>query len=777
MISKDAITRFLKQERDSYTWLKREPAQAIDAALNELSPPPNFGGTKLWLHQKVCFLLLQEIKRFMLFLDLGAGKTFISLQLIRYRKQCGEKPRAIVFVPYITSVATWIDEAALRAPDLKCVPLLGSSKENLASLGQEADLFIACYQSAVAMVTTKQGKKWKLRAADVRRHFAGFDMLILDEVHRCLPTGVLVQTPTEAVPIESIKVGDLVETGLGPRPVIRTFKNQASKLVKICLADGKFIKCTPNHPFLTDNGWKNADQLEGEYTYRQVEKVQTSGKMPSLREQILGYDVRSKPWAQILQRFMRKKTYKPNVGKRSSCESFSDPQKERKWPGEKPWREWKRTDKATSNVARGTWAWVASGITNILRQTKAAWISNVLQSRHRESPIEDGDRMRWVESYSTQEEEVRLKARHQAGRVRVVSVSFEKRTDPVDVFNIEVSGYQHYFADGILVHNCQSATSLVYRMCRAISSQCEYVLGLTGTPFGNNLEALWPQFYLIDFGETLGNTLGFYKEVFFNKKPNFWGGFEYTFKKRSMPDLKRIIRHKSIRYMVDEFYDMPPKELITKKISKPEQGAGFIEKAMEAIRKEAAGGKSYHVIRSNYLQLRQLSSGFLTLHGEDTQKLQIKFDDNPKLDALMELIEGMPEGHKMVVFHEFVYSNFMIAERLRAAKIGHARIWSGQRDKLGELRRFRDGPACTVMVINSKSGSSSLNLQFASYIVFFEQPVSSIDRIQAEGRCWRPGQPRRVFIYDLLVTGTLDTHMKKANRDGQEQLEYILNHA
>ena len=59
-------------------------------------------------------------------IDMGGGKTLLTLMLLSYRKQRGEKPKAIVFVPYITSVLTWINEVANKAPHLHIVPLLGS---------------------------------------------------------------------------------------------------------------------------------------------------------------------------------------------------------------------------------------------------------------------------------------------------------------------------------------------------------------------------------------------------------------------------------------------------------------------------------------------------------------------------------------------------------------------------------------------------------------------------------------------------------------------------
>lgn len=510
MINQASINNFLARKLDNFDWLKRETTKQLKAEVDPMAPSKGW-----WDHQRTCFLLLALIKRFMLFIDMGGGKTFVVLSLIKYLKHNGKKPQAIVFVPYITSVGTWIDETAKHTPELTCVPLIGSTDNNLHKLvNAEGDLFVICYQSAVAMMAEpvkrigKRKKKWTIDPKRIREVFGRFDILVMDEIHRC-----------------------------------------------------------------------------------------------------------------------------------------------------------------------------------------------------------------------------------------------------------------------------KSVMSLTYRMCRAISARCNYVAGLTGTPFGRDLMDLWPQFYLIDFGETLGPTLGFYREVFFKQTNNYWGGFKYKFKQKLFDKLQRTIKNRSIRYSIDEFHDMPPKEYIVKKISTHSGIKSYADKAMAVIRgiQIQKSGSNYRAMESEYLKLRQLSSGFMTLHGEDSAKLQIAFDENPKLDALQELIEDMPYGCKMVVFHHFVYTNNLVSERLKQMKVGHARIYGSSKNPLNELRRFSTDDKCRVLAINSRSGSSSLNLQHANYVVFFEQPDSAIDRQQAERRCWRPGQSKRVFIYDFLMKETADAHMHKANKAGESLLKNLLD--
>jgi SNF2 family DNA or RNA helicase len=513
VINKRAIRKFLERKLTNFDWIKKYKKLELLNELSYLKPAPQFGKIKPWLHQMACFLICLELKRFMFNIDMGGGKSLLTIMLLMYRKQRGEKPRTIVFVPYITSVLTWIEQVEEHHTGLHIVPLLGTGEENLAALQGPGDLFVICYQSAVAMVTEtvfnkkKQKNQWQLTAAQVRKYFAGFDMIVCDEIHKC--------------------------------------------------------------------------------------------SLPS---------------------------------------------------------------------------------------------------------------------------------------------------------------------------------SLTYRMCRAISGQCEWAFGLTGTPFGKDPIGLQPQFYLIDFGETLGTTVEFFRAVFYTEGKNYWGGYEFTFKKKLEPDLHRMVKNCSIYYGIDDLHDMPPKVYISKSLPPPPDSEGYCKAALKQIN-DAVKGKekgAYRVVESNYLKLRQLSSGFMTLRGEDNDKIQIKFEDNPKLEALVDLVESMPSTSKMVVFHHFVYTNQLISDRLKELKIKHARVWGKARDPIGQLQKFKSDPNVRVLVINVRSGSSSLNLQFANYLVFFEQPDNPIDRQQAERRLWRPGQAKRVLIYDLLTRATKDHALHASNKAGEDLMQSII---
>ena len=63
----------------------------------------------------------------------------------------------------------------------------------------------------------------------------------------CFIAGTLVTTPNGAVPIETLRVGDYVDTPLGPRMVIKDGISGVARTMTVRLSDGRSLTGTPDH--------------------------------------------------------------------------------------------------------------------------------------------------------------------------------------------------------------------------------------------------------------------------------------------------------------------------------------------------------------------------------------------------------------------------------------------------------------------------------------------------------------------------------------------------
>jgi len=318
--------------------------------------------------------------------------------------------------------------------------------------------------------------------------------------------------------------------------------------------------------------------------------------------------------------------------------------------------------------------------------------------------------------------------------------------------------------------------SLAYKLCEELKETINIRYALAGRPFGRDPLMLWAQQFIIDGGESLGETLGLFRAAFYSEEPHPWTDNEhiksYSFDKRTMPSLMRLAHHRSISYGESECGDLPKLVPMVETIRLPEEAKAYYKRVVDGI---ISARGNLQEMKNAFMRMRQLSSGFLGFRDEESgERAEIAFEENPKLDRLLELLDDLPRGRKALVFYDFTFSGRRIHEALKARKQSSIWIWSGTKNYKQELAKFQEDPNCEVAVLNNRIGAYSLDgLQVANYVMFYESPVSVIDREQAERRARRSGQTRRVFQYDLVVQGTLDQKILDYHSEGASLLEAL----
>jgi phage terminase large subunit-like protein len=79
--------------------------------------------------------------------------------------------------------------------------------------------------------------------------------------NRSLAVGTLIETEHGPVPIERVRVGDLVWTSHGLRPVTATQDHGIREVRRLTTATGRSLLLTDDHEVWTDRGWVSGDQL------------------------------------------------------------------------------------------------------------------------------------------------------------------------------------------------------------------------------------------------------------------------------------------------------------------------------------------------------------------------------------------------------------------------------------------------------------------------------------------------------------------------------------
>ncbi len=162
------------------------------------------------------------------------------------------------------SAAEWTHERAMANP--KCrIALVGRTPADVRDVmieGESGLLAVArgdrpVYQPTKRRMTWPNGSMAYTYSAEVpsqlrgpQHHFAW-----------CFPAGTLIRTPRGQRPIEALRVGDLVMTRNGARRVLRT-GSRFAELAKVRHGDGRSLTGTLDHPVWTvERGWTELRRL------------------------------------------------------------------------------------------------------------------------------------------------------------------------------------------------------------------------------------------------------------------------------------------------------------------------------------------------------------------------------------------------------------------------------------------------------------------------------------------------------------------------------------
>jgi hypothetical protein len=373
-------------------------------------------------------------------------------------------------------------------------------------------------------------------------------VIIVDE---CMPWNTLIDTPNGKKHLGELQVGDVVVSynknarKLENKRVLHTFKNKAHDVVSLNLANGKRIACTGNHPVYTQNGeWVEAERLtKDDYVLQLVWKKSRHGRYAEdytsqndeKRILLLLKGVFNKRWGKEARVDGRaqSKSIKNNERHKQSlsrtvCGAHENRQSNEKRRNKKScirqaernksqtfasW--WKRhwDDNTTKNVGRRIVkkAHRFNGLCGIPDSNKSGEkqrISDLLQGRYCFDRAYDSHRGGRQFSLCNSETGTRQEERCFFEWVRVDSVEVQKQTSDGTfgglcadgyVYNIEVEDNNNYFADNVLVHNCQHLVGTPTRMTQfyqVISNlYAPYKFGLTATP--NRTDGLEQSMYAL----------------------------------------------------------------------------------------------------------------------------------------------------------------------------------------------------------------------------------------------------------------------------------------
>lgn len=301
---------------------------------------------------------------------------------------------------------------------------------------------------------------------------------------------------------------------------------------------------------------------------------------------------------------------------------------------------------------------------------------------------------------------------------------------------------------------------------------------MTGLPITRNIMDLYGQFDFLKEG-SLGFTSKYaYKSYYYDVHDN---GSASSLKSTRMAELQErmaqhafvIRRHQCIELPEKQYqtleiemgddqaraYDAMLEDMIVS-LEDLKEGKVSEDEAREAddllgsVKSPDSQFSIARVIVVKFLRLAQITSGFLKMADKSIKR----FEPNPKVEAVEELIEELGEEDKIVIWARFREDIDHLYEQFKS-KYGAVVLYGGQGDRTREnnLKRFESDPSCRVFIGQPQSGGYGLNeLVVAHNVVYFSNDFAYSPRQQSEDRCHRIGQKNNVLYTDLVVPKSID---------------------
>ena len=319
-----------------------------------------------------------------------------------------------------------------------------------------------------------------------------------------------------------------------------------------------------------------------------------------------------------------------------------------------------------------------------------------------------------------------------------------------------------------MVKNAASRAATALRRLESRHRLC-----VTGTPLENHLGELWAQFDFLMPG-FLGDARSFMRLW---RKPIETNG--ETLRAQLLAQRVRpfILR----RRKQDVATELPPKTEVIRRVSLQGQQRALYESVRVAAdeqvrrvleRQHIAGAQI--AILDALLKLRQVCCDPWLLKGRKTPPTM----ERAKMALLCDLLpEMVGEGRRVLVFSQFTEMLALVQAELASRSLPFLSLTGDTpvRTRGAVVRQFQAG-AVPIMLLSLKAGGVGLNLTAADTVIHLDPWWNPAVEEQATARVHRIGQRLPVFVYKLVVEGSIEERMLALQARKAALAEGVLGH-
>lgn len=300
-------------------------------------------------------------------------------------------------------------------------------------------------------------------------------------------------------------------------------------------------------------------------------------------------------------------------------------------------------------------------------------------------------------------------------------------------------------------------------------------LAMTGTPMTNQVDDLWTLLDWVTPGQW-GTFAGF------KAKYCVLGGFngkQVTMVKNEK-QLATRMSNVMLRREIDNVIDLPEVNIIKRFVSltgKPREMYNYLAtehklaKYVPTLTEEQDEALEWPMVRQ--LRMRQICSSTCTLVPE--------WDESPKLDlAIEDAVEILDNGHKLIVFTQFMPIVEAYKRRMEAARPGtkvyeiHGKVNKDKRQ--GIVRSWTEDKEPAVIIGIIKAMGVGLNMTAANHSQFIGKEFSPGLNDQCVGRMRRVGSEHHasITVLDYMVKNSAEYRVEQIIKDKEFSFDAVV---
>ncbi|MBW2524725.1 MAG: DEAD/DEAH box helicase [Deltaproteobacteria bacterium] len=297
----------------------------------------------------------------------------------------------------------------------------------------------------------------------------------------------------------------------------------------------------------------------------------------------------------------------------------------------------------------------------------------------------------------------------------------------------------------------KNRTSQIHRAVKALDA--DRCVALSGTPLENHLGELHALFDVAVPG-LLGDERYFHQSF---RRPIEAGDDERLGQLR-----RRVAPFMMRRLKSDVATELPPKTEMVRAIELSDDQRELYESIRIAahadvrklIRQKGLAASTVPVLDA-LMKLRQVCCDPRLVRVSAARQVR----SSAKYEQLLELVEELSaRGRRILVFSQFTTMLGLIADGLDDRGISYGTLTGASTDRQEQIDAFQQGRTA-VFLISLKAGGTGLTLTEADTVIHYDPWWNSAAQEQATDRAYRIGQKKPVFVYKLIVAGSVEERM------------------